>query len=160
MGGLLTTSVELETLAPATLSATGAFTNVANLEARPGLLPFGVNSPLWLDGAPKLRWMAISHAGVPDAPSERMVFSETGAWKFPVGTVFVKNFEWLTDQANPLTVRRLETRFLVHGSDGNYYGLTYRWKTDGLEADLFLGGGEDDVVFTELDGGTRTEKWA
>jgi hypothetical protein len=47
--------------------------------------------------------------------------------------VFVKHFG--LEQADG-SMHRLETRFLVHGEDNRFYGVTYRWRTDNSDADL------------------------
>ncbi len=115
---------------PLTLSQTAAFSNLATLTPSPGLIPYRVNAALWSDGADKQRWMAIPNDGNPDQLSEQIVYSETGNWEFPEGTVLVKQFT--------LGNRRLETRFLVLGDDGNWYGVTYRWRNDQSDADLLF----------------------
>jgi uncharacterized repeat protein (TIGR03806 family) len=110
---------------PPALSQTGAFRSLADLTPSRGLVPYDVNSPLWSDGAAKRRWIALPG----DA---RIDFAPTGEWKFPTGTVFVKHFE--------IAGRRLETRFLVVGDRGSGYGVTYRWRADGKDADLLADG--------------------
>jgi hypothetical protein len=47
--------------------------------------------------------------------------------------VFVKHFE--LEQAGGVK-RRLETRFLIHGQDERYYGVTYKWRPDNTDAEL------------------------
>ena len=124
-------------LPPATLSETGAFSNLQTLTPAAGIRPYEVNTPLWSDGAAKRRFLALPNDGTHDKPDERIGFSEAGNWTFPVGTVLIKHFE--------LGARRLETRFMVHGIEG-WYGLTYRWRLDGSDADLLPGGYVEDVV--------------
>ncbi len=85
------------------------------------LIPYTVNSPLWSDGAVKTRWMALP-------ANSKINFSATGEWKFPDGTVFVKNFSLPVDDTNPKILRRLETRLLVRDADGNVYGASYKWR--------------------------------
>ena len=51
--------------APATLSETGAFTNLTTLDPVAGLYPFEPIAPLWSDGAAKKRWVAIPQRGAP-----------------------------------------------------------------------------------------------
>lgn len=127
---------------PTLLSQTGAFTDLAALAPAPGVIPYGVNQPLWSDGAAKRRWIALPNDGVPNTPAERIAWSEEDPWGFPAGTVMIKHFEF--DQ------RRLETRFLVNGDDGSWYGFTYRWREDGSDAELLPG---DPLVETVDDGG-------
>ncbi len=118
---------------PALLSQLGAFSNLATLAPAPGVIPYEVSTPLWSDAAKKQRWMIVPNDGKADSPAEQIDVSSDDTWKFPVGTVFVKHFE--LDQASG-PPHRLETRFLVHGQDGRYYGVTYRWRADNSDADL------------------------
>jgi len=128
---------------PALLSQTGLFTNLTTLEIDPAFIPYDVNSPLWSDDADKKRWFAAPNAGT---GTGQIQYSEDSEWVFPVGTLFVKHFELARDGQPP---RRLETRVLAHGTDGAYYGVTYRWQPDGLDAAL-LTSGLDEIVEGQL----------
>ena len=128
---------------PGRLSALGAFTDLASLQAAPGLIPYQVNAPLWSDRAEKKRWMAIPNDGRYDDETEQIDFKPTGSWNFPEGTVFVKHFELPTTEGGPLV--RLETRFFIIGAEGQAYGLTYKWNEEGTDAFL-LGGGTSRTV--------------
>ncbi len=134
---------------PASLSATGLFTDLATLAPVPGLLAYDVAAELWSDGASKRRWL-----GVPG--TARIGFTSTGAWTFPVGTVAVKHFEVAVAGGG---VRRLETRVLLHQVTG-WTGFTYRWRADGSDADLVADGG-DTASYTVDDGagGTSARTW-
>lgn len=145
---------------PALLSQTGAFTDVATLTPAPGLVPYDVNSPLWSDGAAKRRWIAVPNDGAPYGPEETIGFSRTGHWTFPAGTVFVKHFELPVDDTDPTIVRRLETRFLVRDADGGAYGITYKWRADGSDADLLPGSLNEEVAIRTAGGGSRTQTWS
>ena len=132
---------------PALLSATGAFTDLATLTPRAGLIPYEPAAPLWSDRALKKRWIAVPNdtgtAGQFDQNEEKITFSENDEWSFPVGTVFVKHFTLPLDEGdpnNPAKQKNLETRFLVHGDDGNYYAMTYKWRADDSDADLVPSG--------------------
>ncbi len=118
---------------PTLLSQTGVFSNLAALTPAPGLIPYDVSTPLWSDAAKKRRWMIVPSDGKADSPGEQIDVSSDGTWKFPVGTVFVKHFELEQPDGSS---HRLETRFLVHGKDDRYYGVTYRWRPDNSDADL------------------------
>lgn len=122
---------------PATLSTTGLFTNVATLTPVAALIPYEVNMPLWSDGTEKQRWMMIPSDGTPDTAAERITYSDSGRWNLPVGSVLVKHFSLPDGGA------KLETRVLVRGSDGEWGGVTYRWRADGSEADLLEGGANE-----------------
>ncbi len=142
---------------PSLLSQTGAFQNLATLEPAAGCLPYDLNVPFWSDAALKSRWMCIPNDSTHDTPQEQIQFSENGDWQFPVGAVLIKHFEMSVDEQNPGETRRLETRFLVHASDG-YYGVTYKWRADGSDADL-LYEGLDEAVQIQTLSGTRTQSW-
>jgi uncharacterized repeat protein (TIGR03806 family) len=115
------------------------------------LIPYGVNSPLWSDGAVKSRWMALPE-------NSKINFAATGEWKFPAGTVFVKSFELPVDDTNPKILRRLETRLLVRDTNGAVYGASYKWRMDNSDADLVNAGMAEDISIKTLDG-TRIQKW-
>ncbi|MDB6124647.1 MAG: Immunoglobulin I-set domain protein [Pedosphaera sp.] len=143
---------------PTRLSQTGIFTNLSSLATDSGLIPYDVNSPLWSDNALKSRWLAVPNDGAPYTANEKIGFAATGEWTFPIGTVFVKHFELGVDETNPMIKKRLETRLLVRGTNGNYYGLTYKWRPDNSEADLLTNSLSENVVITTASG-TRTQSW-
>jgi mono/diheme cytochrome c family protein len=88
-----------------------------------------------------------------------MIFSADGNWTLPTGMVWVKHFDLPLDRANPAGPRRrLETRFLVKTADGTY-GLTYKWRDDGTEADLVGEDGEDAFYQVQSNGQTVTQRW-
>ena len=99
---------------PATpLSNLGVFTNLTTLAPTPGLHAYTVNSPLWSDGAVKKRWFAVPNDGTHNTAAEQISFSATGEWKFPSGSVFVKQFDLPLNDTNPAIIQRIETRLLV-----------------------------------------------
>ncbi|HVP28261.1 MAG TPA: PQQ-dependent sugar dehydrogenase [Myxococcota bacterium] len=110
---------------PTLLSQTGLFSNTGLLTPKPGLVEYRVKAPLWSDGADKRRWIGLP-AG------QQIGFSPTGAWTFPVGTVFVKHFE-LRLAGGGRT--RLETRVLLRQTD-RYVAYTYRWNAQQTDATL------------------------
>lgn len=145
--------------APATLSATGFFTNLDSLVVTPQAIPYDINLTFWSDFAQKKRWAIVPFDGSPNTVDERIGYAPTRSWTFPEGTVLVKHFDFPVDDTDPTVTRRLETRFLVNGYKGAVYGLTYKWRADQTDADLLGTGGvtEDIVIATE--GGTRTQSW-
>src|SRR5207248_1374537 len=108
---------------PATLSATGIFSDMASLTPAPGFLSYEVNTPLWSDGAQKQRWFAV-----PDG--QTISYAPTGDWTFPKGSVFIKHFELPIDDRNPALTQRIETRVLVKDDLGGVYGGSYKWRAD------------------------------
>lgn len=143
---------------PALLSQVGAFTNLTTLAPAPGLITYDVNTPLWSDAAAKYRWLAVPNNGTHNTAAEQITFSPTNEWQFPAGTVFVKHFELAASETNSSPVHRLETRFLVRDQNGGVYGVTYKWRADGSDADLLLGGATQDYSITTATG-IRTQHW-
>lgn len=148
----LTFRQEASTNLPSQLSATGLFEDVIALAPRPALLAYSVNSQLWSDGAAKHRWLALPEG-------QAIGFSDSGAWTFPEGTVFVKHFDMALDEREPKRRRRLETRVLVADADGAYYGASYKWNAQETDADLLLESQTEALDVTLSDGSTRRQEY-
>ncbi|WP_193212588.1 PQQ-dependent sugar dehydrogenase [Luteolibacter marinus] len=131
---------------PAVLSATGIFID-RQLTPRPGVVPYGLNSTIWADGAEVRRWVALPG----DAKAG---FAPTGEFQWPGGTVFVQHFE--------IASRRIETRVLVLDAKGTSgYGASYRWRPDQSDADLVGETGQDEVIkITDVSGTSRDQRWS
>ena len=114
---------------PATLGATGFFSDLATLTPSNRLLPYEINAPFWSDRAVKKRFAAIPN-------NTTIGFQPTGDWAFPTGSVFVKHFDLPVSDVNTAARRRIETRFIVKKPDGSIYGATYKWRDNQLDADL------------------------
>jgi len=138
---------------PALLSETGAFVNVANLETAAGLIPYGVQTPLWSDGAHKRRWLSLPAGG-------KIGFDSTGQWSFPEGTVFVKDFAMALDESRPDQVRHLETRFWIVARGGEFYGAVYKWDEDQKDARLLTEGATEELTIAGSDGIARTQSYS
>jgi uncharacterized repeat protein (TIGR03806 family) len=136
---------------PALLSQTGVFSDTPNRIANRGLIPYDLNVAFWSDGAEKSRWIAV--------PRGQIAFAASGEWRFPAGTVFVKNFDLQVDAANPAEKRRLETRLLVRDADGGVYGVVYKWRTDGSDADLLAGSETEAIPIKSATGEIRQQTW-
>ena len=117
---------------PSNLTELGLFEAPGRPADADVLLPYGVQSPLWSDGAQKERWVAFPSGG-------QVSFSANGPWGFPEGTIFVKHFSMALDERFPAERRPLETRFLVHGASDGYYGVSYKWNRAGTRATLLRG---------------------
>ncbi len=143
---------------PAVLSATGAFSDVANVVPAPGLIPFSVNSPLWSDAALKQRWLAVPNDGPPYDPGEQIDFVATGEYTFPNGTVFVKEFDLIVNEQTQ-EKKRLETRLLVRDENGAVYGVTYKWRDDNSDADLLPDGLNEEIPVITATGETVIHTW-
>jgi uncharacterized repeat protein (TIGR03806 family) len=136
---------------PQRLSQTGAFKDTRRLAPSDALIPYDINVPFWSDGAAKFRWITV-----PD--DQHIQFSATGEWSFPAGTVFVKHFELATDETRPDQRRRLETRLIVCVRTGEVYGVTYKWRADGSDADL-LETNLTERISIRTATGVRTQSW-
>ncbi|HVZ36668.1 MAG TPA: hypothetical protein VG963_29770, partial [Polyangiaceae bacterium] len=138
---------------PRLLSETLGFSDVRALQPSPGLLPYGVQSPLFSDGASKQRWLALPGGS-------KIGFSESGAWTFPEGTVFVKEFDMALDERHPEELTRLETRFLVAGIGGDFYGLSYVWNAEQTDAELRREGHDERLEIVGADGTRRVQTYS
>lgn len=136
---------------PRSLSQTGAFKDVRTLTPSDGLIPYDVIVSFWSDGAEKSRFISVPEG-------QKIKFAPTGEWVFPRGTVFVKTFELPTDEIHPERKRRLETRLLVRDDRGGVYGVTYKWRTDGSDADLLTTNLTEAIPITTATG-VRTQMW-
>jgi hypothetical protein len=144
---------------PTLLSETGAYSDTPNRVPAAGLIPYVPNTPLWSDSAVKSRYMAVPNDSGLAAPAQQIGFAPTGAWTFPSGTVFVKNFDLVVNQTNPsVPLRRLETRLLVRNTDGSVYGVTYKWLPDNSDAQLLTGSLTEAVLVTNATG-VVTQNW-
>lgn len=143
---------------PATLSATGAFSDLANLTPSDGVIPYGMYESFWSDGAIKKRWLAIPNNGSHNNPDEQIAYEENGEWVFPEGAVLIKHFELPIDESNPSITKRLETRFTVMTSTGEIYGLSYKWRADNSDADLLSSSLDENITIT-TPSGTRNQTW-
>ncbi|MCW5557130.1 MAG: PQQ-dependent sugar dehydrogenase, partial [Verrucomicrobiae bacterium] len=135
---------------PSTLSATRVFQDVSKLTPASGVLPYEVANPFWSDYAVKSRWFFMP-------PGQKITRDANNEWTFPAGSVWVKHFD-LPVVRGASTTRRVETRFTVKTTSG-LYGLTYRWRADGSDADLVPESGADALYPVEDSGGAFNQLW-
>ena len=136
---------------PRLLSQTGAFKDVRRLVPADALIPYDIVVPFWSDNAEKARWVSV--------PSGATIkYSPKGEWTFPPGTVFVKTFLFATNEQDPNSLRRLETRLLVCDADGSAYGAVYKWRADDSDAEL-LATNLTETISIKTATGTRTQPW-
>jgi uncharacterized repeat protein (TIGR03806 family) len=144
---------------PPLLSGTGAFSDTANRTPASGLIPYGLNAPMWDDGAVKNYYFAVPYNGEAITPDQQIRLRATNSWKFPDGSVFVKNLDLVVDETNTNAPRRrLETQILVRDINGAVYGATYKWRADNRDADLLTAGVNEDILITNATG-VRTQTW-
>ena len=143
---------------PALLSQTGAFVDTASFQLNPAAVPYDL-VPFWSDNAIKSRWLFLPNDGTHDTPGEQITFSSSSNWGFPNGTVAMKHFELGVDENDPSARVRLETRFVVQDENGEFYGVTYRWREDQTDADLLSVAETGDYTIQLAGGGTRVQTW-
>lgn len=165
---------------PKLLSETGLFQDVAKHQFASGVIPYSVNSPLWSDGAAKVRAFAIpGHDGdrSSDLEAHRIEFQNQFGWTFPNDTVLIKSFalevpatrdeagardESATRQTGGASEKRwIETRLMVR-QQNEWVGYSYRWNDDGTDAALVSAEGGDVrfIVHDESDPtGEREQVW-
>jgi len=136
---------------PPTLLDTGAFSNLVDLTANPGIVPYEINVPFWSDHARKTRWFSVPNT------NSTIGFDVLGNWSSPTGTVWIKHFDLELTNGVTASARRLETRFLVRNESG-VYGVTYRWNSD-TNAALVPEDGLDESFVVSDSGITRTQTW-
>ncbi len=114
---------------PATLAAYGFFADAPAQRPAAGVTPYRLNTPLWSDGAEKLRFVYLPAGTTAKAVGE-------GLLDLPVGAVLIKTFAF---PAKAATRRLIETRVLLHRAEG-WVALPYVWDAAQREARLALGG--------------------
>jgi glucose/arabinose dehydrogenase/mono/diheme cytochrome c family protein len=139
---------------PATLAATGAFTNLATLTPHAGVVPYDLNVPFWSDNAHKTRWFTVTNI------NQFISFDADGNWSFPNSSIWIKHFELELTNGVPASRKRLETRFIVRTTTGGVYGATYRWGDSLTNATLVPDEGLDETFVVNDGGGIlRTQIW-
>jgi PA14 domain/Chitobiase/beta-hexosaminidase C-terminal domain/Bacterial Ig domain len=144
---------------PPLLSGTGVFSDTASRTPVSGSIPYSLNAPMWSDGALENNFLTVPNRGDIITPDQQMRLRPTNSWKFPDGTVFVKNLDLVVDETKPEAPRRrLETQILVRDINGAVYGATYKWRADNRDADLIMAGANEDILITNATG-IRTQTW-
>lgn len=117
---------------PATLSAFGFFNDAPGQVPAPGVVAYRLNTPLWSDGADKLRFVYVPSGkqAKATAPTEN-----GGLLDLPVGSALIKTFAFTENGKR----RLIETRLLLHRAEG-WVALPYLWNREQTEAKLALAG--------------------
>ncbi|MDF1850901.1 MAG: PQQ-dependent sugar dehydrogenase [Verrucomicrobiales bacterium] len=117
---------------PTTLSETGLFSKLESQEPSPGVYAFSIQGEMWHDGAEAKRWIAI--------PGEETLSANRSPFAIvPEDTVLAKTLE--------RDGRKLETQIL-HYSQKQWQGYSYRWNEEQTDAELVKAEGET----VEIDG--------
>ncbi len=125
---------------PAKLSQSGCFTSLSKLTPANGVLRYGLNAPLWSDGAAKARFVVLPKKSPGSGPAAvTLPKDDHAAMALPQGTILIKHFGLGTGAPGTPQSTPVETRFMVHGKQGWVF-WTYTWNAQGTDADLELGG--------------------
>lgn len=119
---------------PRKLSDYGFFTDAAARHPAGRLHAYELNTPLFSDGADKLRYIYLPEG-------TQMVADGDGLLDLPVGSAIIKTFAF----GEGAEQRYIETRVLLHRADG-WLALPYRWNEEQTEARLALAGGRVDLT--------------
>jgi uncharacterized repeat protein (TIGR03806 family) len=133
---------------PKRLKETTLFDDVPSLTPAADLVSYEVSAPLWSDGSMKRRWIRLPKG-------EKVTVNPDGTLKFPVGTVFVKQFDLPENMNIAGRSRHLETRVMVVGTDTTY-GYTFRWNAAGTDATL-VSEAADETLTDSTTG--RSQSW-
>lgn len=113
---------------PRTLAEFGFFHDAGARRPARGVVPYELNTPLYSDGADKLRFIYV-----PDGT--QLTADGDGLLQFPVGSAIIKTFAFGDGEKQ----RFIETRVLLHRA-GGWVALPYRWNEEQTEARLALAG--------------------
>jgi uncharacterized repeat protein (TIGR03806 family) len=129
---------------PATLSAYGFFTDLAQRTPAARVTPYALNTPLFSDYSEKQRYLYLP-AGA------QAGYQEAATLTLPVGAALIKTFGYRQGGA----FRALETRVLLRRA-GGWVALPYVWNEAGTDAVLKRTGARLPVTFTDPGGTART----
>ena len=113
---------------PRFLSDYGFFADAAAQEPAAGVVPYRLNTPLYSDGADKLRFVYVPAGARAKAQGEELI-------DLPVGSALIKTFAFTENGKR----RLVETRVLLHRA-GGWVALPYLWNAEQTEAVLAVAG--------------------
>lgn len=136
---------------PKSLSQTGLFASVKDHEPAPGVRPFAINAPQWLDGATAERWIGLPETSAATLHATAKPIKGFVSWHnfrmhFPQDTVLTRTLSWAE--------RRVETQ-LLHYDGLDWRAYTYAWRDDQTDADLVPADGAE----REVKSGEQKRLW-
>ena len=131
-GGVSAEAVSGEGM-PRELSDYGFFADLAAQVPATDVSPYRLNTPLYSDGAEKLRFLYLP-------PGTQAIADGEGLLEFPVGSALIKTFAF----GEGAQRRLIETRVLLHRAEG-WIALPYRWNEAQTGATLALAGGRLEI---------------
>lgn len=143
---------------PRKLSETGLFASTRDQTPSPGVMPFEMNAPQWLDGASEQHWIAV--------PGEQRVAWAKGMFDavlhgWPADSVLVRTLSLETRPGDPSSRRKVETQ-LLHFTGRRWNGYSYGWNEQQTDAELIDAGGGTRVIEIQdpsIPGGVRKRPW-
>ncbi|MBL05707.1 MAG: heme-binding domain-containing protein [Planctomycetes bacterium] len=124
---------------PRKLSETGIFSSVPGYKVAPGVVPYSVNSPGWMDGATAQRHLAL--------PGDvTLPFGGNRGWELREGSVIIQTLS--------IGAHRIETRLMTR-QNNEWAGYSYLWNKEQTEAELVGKKGLD--IEVEADG--KKQPW-
>ena len=122
---------------PRRLSETGLFESTREHRPARGVIPYGINSELWADGATAERFLAVPGDG-------RIGLDAQGNWRFPEGSVLARTVTIGPEDRKPSDRRRVESQIL-HLQEGAWRPYSYVWDDE-----------QSDAILADAKGTTRT----
>ena len=122
---------------PRTLEEFAFFRDRAARDPSPGVIAYRLNTPLYSDGAEKLRYVYVPSG-------QTMAAQDNGLLDLPVGSALIKTFAFGEGSEQ----RFIETRVLLHRTDG-WVALPYVWNEEQTEAKLAVAGARRELVTTK-----------
>lgn len=139
---------------PRLLSESGIFSTTREHLVQPGVIPYSVNAPGWVDGASVERFLALPG-------DSRITYVSSRGWGFADGAVLAQTLWFPGTNASLIQGRRVETRLLTR-QEGRWAGYSYRWNPEQTDAVLVDAAGTEEEI-TRPDpaspGGFRTQRW-
>ena len=106
---------------PATLAEYGFFADVSAQKPAARVTPYRLNTPLWSDGAEKLRFVYLP-------PGAKAKANGEGLLDLPVGAALIKTFAFGT--------RKMETRVLLHRAEGCIHVVSVLFREAGVRTNV------------------------
>jgi uncharacterized repeat protein (TIGR03806 family) len=134
---------------PDMLSGWNLFTDLPSLTPAARVVPYDMNSPLFTDYAEKHRFIYLPEG-------KQIGYAAEGAWQFPLGSILIKHFAYLENEAAPEQGERpIETRLLIHRAEG-WVPEVYVWNEAGTDAARDVTGEIVSVTRKLAEGGEQT----
>lgn len=143
---------------PRKLSETGLFVSTPDRTPQPGVIPFSINAPQWVDGASGQHWVAV--------PGNGNVAWGKGVWNddkpaWPKDSMLVRTLSLPTKTGERSGRTKVETQ-LLHFDGKQWRGYSYRWNDRQSDADLVDAAGDETILSVadpSAPGGVRKQPW-